>query len=118
MDQARSVCGRCGAIVVPGAPYCTGCGAWFGAATPGAKPKDYEEVSDYSRLLALLLCVFLGYAGAHRFYVGKLWTGTLWLLTGGMLGIGYVSDIVALLMGRFRDHEGLRLVYWSDFSSS
>ncbi len=74
-------------------------------------------MSDYSRLLALLLCVFLGYLGAHRFYVGKVWTGALWLLTGGILGLGYVSDIVSIIMGRFRDCEGLRLVYWSDLSS-
>ncbi len=117
MGEAASVCGRCGSTVAAGASYCAGCGTLVRAAAVGRKSKEYEEVSDYSRLLALLLCVFLGYVGAHRFYVGKVWTGMLWLLTGGILGVGYVSDIVALIMGRFRDHEGLRLEYWSDSSS-
>ncbi|RLQ87503.1 NINE protein [Notoacmeibacter ruber] len=35
----------------------------------------------------LLVC------GLHRFYVGKWKTGLLWLLTGGLLGIGQIIDI-------------------------
>ena len=43
----------------------------------------------YDYNLAWLLLVFLGVFGAHRFYLGKYFTAVLYLLTGGLLGIGY-----------------------------
>lgn len=46
---------------------------------------------------ALLLCFFLGCFGAHRFYEGKIGTGVLWLLTGGLAGIGAIVDFFILL---------------------
>lgn len=50
--------------------------------------------TDYS--VAWLLLIFLGVFGAHRFYMGKIVTGVVYLLTGGLLGIGYVYDICTL----------------------
>ena len=50
----------------------------------------------YDYNLAWLLLVFLGVFGAHRFYLGKYFTAVLYLLTGGLLGIGYVYDILTL----------------------
>ena len=44
-----------------------------------------------------LLCIFLGGLGIHRFYAGKIGTGILWLLTGGLFGIGCLTALVALL---------------------
>jgi TM2 domain. len=38
-------------------------------------------MSDKTFMAALLLCLFLGPLGAHRFYVGKTGTGVLWLFT-------------------------------------
>ena len=46
---------------------------------------------------AFLLCFFLGYLGAHKFYEGKTGMGVLYLLTFGLLGIGWVIDCIALL---------------------
>ncbi len=55
---------------------------------------------------ALLLCLFLGGLGAHRFYVGKIGTGILMLLTLGGLGIWALIDLVVIAVGNFRDSEG------------
>ncbi|MDI6796808.1 MAG: TM2 domain-containing protein [Desulfatibacillaceae bacterium] len=43
-----------------------------------------------------ILLTFLGFFGIHRFYMGKWVTGLLWLLTGGLLGIGVVYDFWTL----------------------
>lgn len=53
-----------------------------------------------------LLCYFLGGLGAHRFYVGKIGTGVLWLLTGGCFVIGTIVDMVHILCGTFKDKDG------------
>ena len=49
---------------------------------------------DYS--VAWLLQTFLGTLGIHRFYMGKIGTGILWLLTLGLLGIGWLYDFCTL----------------------
>lgn len=74
---------------------------------------SYGYVSDRKILIALLLCIFLGYLGLHRFYVGKVGTGILWLLTGGFFGIGIAIDFLMLVCGLFRDGDGLPLRDWT-----
>lgn len=49
---------------------------------------------DYS--VAWILQTFLGAFGVHRFYLGKIGTGILWLCTLGLLGVGYVYDYLTL----------------------
>jgi len=49
-----------------------------------AGPLDYN--------VAWILLTFLGLFGVHRMYMGKWLTGILYLLTGGLLGIGYIYD--------------------------
>lgn len=66
---------------------------------PGAEPRK-------NRIVALLLCLFLGGIGAHRFYVGKTGTGIVWLLTLGCFGIGWLVDLVKIITGRFTDKKG------------
>ncbi|HJA13185.1 MAG TPA: TM2 domain-containing protein [Candidatus Mediterraneibacter merdipullorum] len=66
-------------------------------------------VSRKSRVTALLLCIFLGGLGAHRFYVGKVGTGILYLCTAGLFGIGWLIDIIRIVVGSFRDEFGLLL---------
>lgn len=59
--------------------------------------------SEKSRIVALLLCFFLGFLGFHRFYVGKTGTGLLYMFTGGFFVIGWVIDLFMILFGSFTD---------------
>lgn len=65
--------------------------------------------SDKKKWVAFILCLFLGFLGAHRFYVGKIGTGILYLFTGGMFFIGTIVDLVKILLGSFRDNVGAPL---------
>lgn len=49
---------------------------------------------DYS--IAWILLAFLGIFGIHRFYQGKILTGLLYLLTGGLVGVGLLYDLLTL----------------------
>jgi TM2 domain-containing membrane protein YozV len=58
----------------------------------------------------LLLCLFLGWLGCHRYYIGKRGTARLYLLTGGFLMIGVVLDLILILTDSFEDRFGQPLV--------
>ena len=49
---------------------------------------------DYT--LAWILLTFLGLLGIHRFYLGKVITGIIWLCTGGLFGLGWLYDLWTL----------------------
>jgi TM2 domain-containing membrane protein YozV len=49
----------------------------------------------HSKAIGYLLWIF-GFTGAHRFYFGKPVTGTIWFLTGGLLLIGWIIDLVLI----------------------
>lgn len=66
-------------------------------------------ISRKSRTVALLLCIFLGAFGIHRFYVGKVGTGILYLVTVGFGGMGWLIDIVLIVTGSFKDEFALPL---------
>ena len=56
----------------------------------GGKPRN--------KWVAFLLCFFVGYLGAHKFYEGKILAGILYLCTLGIMGVGVIIDLIAILM--------------------
>ena len=71
-------------------------------------------VSSRSRLMTLLFCIFLGWLGVHRFYVGKVGTGILMiiLMCTGIGEIWLFIDFILILLGSFTDNFGLRITNW------
>lgn len=65
-----------------------------------------SNMTHKTRTVALILWLLLGILGVHRFYVGKVWTGLLWLFTGGLFGIGLIVDLVLILTGAFQTKDG------------
>jgi TM2 domain-containing membrane protein YozV len=62
--------------------------------------------SEKSNTVAALLCFFLGCFGIHRFYVGKVGTGILQLVTLGGLGIWALIDFIMIVLQKFIDGDG------------
>ncbi len=95
-------CRHCGKEVNDSAIICIHCGC---SATP-----IYHNASPYSKMVALLLCFFLGCLGIHSFYVGKVGTGFLQLITCGGCGIWALIDFIVIATGGFEDAQGRKLI--------
>ncbi len=103
-----SFCQACGAATNPLAEICIKCGARLGKG-------ETIDVSPKSRLTATLLCVmptWVGIAGIHRFYLGKIGTGIAMLLTYGGLGIWTLIDFIMAVSGSMKDKEGKPIKNW------
>ncbi|MFV0402111.1 MAG: NINE protein [Oscillospiraceae bacterium] len=120
-------CNKCGKEIDDQAVVCPGCGvatanyqAQQAAPAAVAAPApiiinntntNTNTVGGFqyvqkSKLTTLLLCLFLGGLGIHRFYVGKTGTGLIWFFTAGLFGIGWFIDFIMILIGAFKDKAG------------
>ncbi len=97
-------CRGCASQINASSSSCPNCGAVQGSDRPEGLP-----ISNKNNLVALLLCFFLGILGVHRFYVGRVGSGIVQLLTLGLLGIWTLIDFIVILFGSFRDADNRRL---------
>lgn len=95
-------CSQCGSQLSSDAKFCAQCGTSISPSITS---------SNKSAVTALLLCIFLGSLGVHRFYVGKIKTGILMLLTAGGLGIWTLIDIIQIACCNFTDGQNKYLVF-------
>jgi len=68
--------------------------------------------SSKSLTVTLLLCIFLGWLGIHRYYIGKTGSGILYMFTLGVFGLGILIDAIRLIMGNFTDKNGDYISNW------
>lgn len=133
MEESKKYCKYCGEIVDKECAVCPKCGKQIEQLQNANQPNIVINnvasanatadnningigipgmISPKSRLIAFLLSIFLGWLGIHRFYVGKVGTGILWMLTLGMLGIGWLYDVIVILVGCFKDNYGRVIKNW------
>lgn len=92
-------CRSCGAIIKKEAEICVKCGVRQKGSGSGTE-------SNKNWLTTLLIEIFFGYLGVHRFMNGKVGTGILMLLTLGGCGIWWLIDLISILTEKFTDADG------------
>jgi TM2 domain-containing membrane protein YozV len=70
-------------------------------------------MSDKKILPVFLLFFFLAWLGVHRFYVGKIGTAILFIITLGGVGIWWIIDLILIVTGNFKDKQGNKIVQWT-----
>lgn len=99
MKDQTKYCPSCGAEIKELAEICPKCGVRQPSV---GKSSGNSTVG----IITLVLCLFLGYLGAHRFYNGHIGTGILQLITLGGFGIWTLIDLIMILTGSFKNKEG------------
>lgn len=109
-------CSACGKQIHETAVSCPACGA-----VQQTRPAVVSSVgmpanmgaTDKRILPAFLLCLFIGFFGAHRFYVGKTGTAVAQIFTIGGLGLWWLFDLILILTSSFTDKNGVRITQWT-----
>ena len=81
----------------------------------GQEESTQDQVSKKNRAVALILCLLFGYLGFHRFYVDKMGTGLVMMLTFGGFGLWYFIDLILIIIGTFKDAEDQAVKEWFAF---
>lgn len=127
-------CPNCNMSNTDDSKFCSNCGCMintqdpFGTQLPNYQTPNYQtptivinnvananaysasngmRISSKSKIVTLLLCLFFGWLGFHRFYVGKVLSGILYFFTFGFFGVGCLIDLIKILSGTFTDGAGL-----------
>jgi len=80
--------------------------------TKDVKAATETQVSSKSRSIALALCMFFGWAGAHRFYAKQTNMGLVMLFTMGGFGMVWFYDFIMLALGKFKDKDNAMIAEW------
>ncbi len=110
MEVETKFCEFCGAKVVIDAVICPNCGKQLEELKTEENRSNPQVIINNSNTIngiagkkqcdkwvALILCVFLGVLGGHKFYEGKAGMGILYIFTVGLFGIGIIVDFISIL---------------------
>ena len=92
-------CSKCGKEIRDDAVICIHCGC-------KVEGRDLNPGDKKSWVVSLLLCLFLGGIGAHRFYTGYIGIGVAQLLTLGGCGIWAFIDLICILCNSYKAADG------------
>jgi TM2 domain-containing membrane protein YozV len=68
-----------------------------------------QSEASQSRMVVLILCLFFGWLGMHRFYVGKWLTGLIQMFTLGGLFLWWAIDFLLIIFGSFKNSAGFAI---------
>ena len=115
-DKAE-ICVKCGTKPMNATKFCWNCGTETSEAQEicvkcGVSLKKEAVATGEGKdwLTTLLLCIFVGVLGVHRFYTGHIGIGVVQLLTAGGCGIWTLIDFILILTNKFKDAQGNPLV--------
>ena len=130
MSQETKFCKHCGQVIDADCVVCPKCGKQVedlktshpeniiinnnnnasSSASAIVNASGYGSmVSPKSWLVTLLLCLFLGVVGGHRFYAGKIVTAIIMILLSltGISEIWALIDLIMIILSKFKDKQGL-----------
>tara|TARA_Y100001970_G_scaffold277345_1_gene381401 strand:- start:2875 stop:3096 length:222 start_codon:yes stop_codon:yes gene_type:complete len=70
-----------------------------------------DEISEKKGIILLILWIIFGFLGVHRFYAGRVGTGIIFLLSGGIFGLGFLYDLILILTQRLKDGDGKKIKF-------
>ncbi|MBQ6905458.1 MAG: TM2 domain-containing protein [Clostridia bacterium] len=112
-QEKTKFCKHCGAKIAESAVICVHCGCQVEETKKAEQPSIVINntntnantnvnaamlgIKEKNKWVALILCFFIGFLGAHKFYEGKIGMGVLYLFTAGLFGFGVLIDFIVLL---------------------
>ena len=114
-QEKTKFCKHCGAKIAESAVICVHCGCQVEETKKAEQPNIVINntnanantntninaamlgIREKNKWVALILCFFIGFLGAHKFYEGKIGMGVLYLFTAGLFGFGVLIDFIVLL---------------------
>lgn len=109
LRHGMKFCQHCGQAIDKDCVVCPKCGKQVGVINQGQasvvinnENTNVNHIGGYGRprdkWVAFFLCLLLGVIGAHKFYEGKTGMGVLYIFTGGLFGIGWIVDLISILL--------------------
>ena len=112
LTGSETICPDCGRSPTSGMRFCQGCGAETrprqnrcikcGVLLSGPQGAKGQR----SWLITLLLCIFTGFFGGHRFYTGHIVSGVVQAMTYGGFLVWWLYDLGQIIADEFQDAEG------------